>query len=462
MAHIRKRGGTYTITCSLGYGTDGKQTRKFTTFTPPADVTAGKALKLAQQYAAQWEEGLKGFISLDENQTLSKLCEWYYTTIAPNTLKPNILINYRRDIEKHILSRIGREKLKNITPQMLDSIFRELQVSGRLDESFMLKDKALLDGVNRDRLAESANIDRTTLYNLLGGKTVKRGTGEKVARAVGLPFDKLFDNVTADKGMSGASVNKIKLNLSAVFTAAVKKEILRRNPCKLVTPPKVDTPTAAFLDEEQSRVLLDALRGKGDFQLEVIINLLLATGIRAGECTALHWDDLDLQSGLLQVRYTLARYDGQFVRQSPKTVQSERRIILPAYITDLLIEHKNRQSEYLQSLEGLSLYKGAVFTNLRGDYINAINLNTRLKRAIRGLGLPDIHLHSLRHTHASLLINSDITAKVISDRLGHANTKTTLDTYSHVFAASEVKAMQAVEMKLFQRKEEAARDDGRL
>lgn len=92
---------------------------------------------------------------------------------------------------------------------------------------------------------------------------------------------------------------------------------------------------------------------------------------------------------------------------------------------------------------------GAVFTNLTGGYLCGTNLNTKLKPILKAAGLPDIHLHSLRHTHASLLINSDVTAKVIANRLGHANTKTTLDTYSHVFAASEVKAMQAVEMALF-------------
>jgi integrase len=182
----------------------------------------------------------------------------------------------------------------------------------------------------------------------------------------------------------------------------------------------------------------------------VICNLLLATGIRAGELAALHWEDIGLQAGLLQVRHTLARYNGEFVRQAPKTTQSGRCIILPTYIVALLTEHKERQSKYILSLGEESLYGGAVFTNLRGDYVNTNNLNTQLKRVVKAAGLPDIHLHSLRHTHASLLINSDITAKVIADRLGHVNTKTTLDTYSHVFAASEIKAMRAVEMKLFQ------------
>jgi len=65
-----------------------------------------------------------------------------------------------------------------------------------------------------------------------------------IAAALDMKLDKAFDDVTERRGLSGASTNKLKLNLSAIFTAAVKKEIMRRNPCKLVTPPKVDTAPA--------------------------------------------------------------------------------------------------------------------------------------------------------------------------------------------------------------------------
>ena len=95
----------------------------------------------------------------------------------------------------------------------------------------------------------------------------------------------------------------------------------------------------------------------------------------------------------------------------------------------------------------------AVFTNGAGNYYIGTNLNVRLKKICRKAGLPDIHVHSLRHTHASLLINSNVTARVIADRLGHSTTKTTLDTYSHVFAESEAKAMQAIDMALFRKAE---------
>ena len=456
MASIRKRGGlrgevTYQISVSMGYDADGKQQRKFTTYTPPPNVTANKAKKMAQEYATLWEERIRGYVSLDENRTLEELCEWYYSTVAPNTLKPNILITYRQGVYNHIIPRIGRVKLKDITPQMLDSLFKDLRESGNMERHYKLKDRAVFDGVNRQRFCEQADIDKATLYNILRGDGCRRQNAEKIAAALDLLFDKVFIDTTEKTGLSGASVNKIKLNLSAVFTAAVKKEIMRRNPCKLVTPPKVDTPPAAFYDEEQARALLKAAHDNGDFQLEVIINLFLAAGIRAGELTALHWEDLDFQTGVLFVRHTLARINGEFVRQTTKTKDSIRRLVLPAYVLSLLEEHRKRQADYFASPGQVRKRKDDImFTNLSGDYFNAINLNRKLKDVIRAAGLPDIHLHSLRHTHASLLINSDVTAKVIADRLGHSTTKTTLDTYAHIFSASEVKAMQAVEMKLFQ------------
>jgi len=66
MASIRKRGGvrgevTFQISVSMGYDANGKQQRKFTTYTPPENVTAGKALKLAKEYAALWEDRINQY-----------------------------------------------------------------------------------------------------------------------------------------------------------------------------------------------------------------------------------------------------------------------------------------------------------------------------------------------------------------------------------------------------------------
>ena len=452
MASIRKRGETFTITAYMGYDEQGRQRKKTTTYRPPDGVTAGKAEKLARAYAATWEEKIRGYVALDENRTFAELAEWYYSTVAPQTLKPNVLVNYRKGIYDHILPVIGREKLKNITPPMLDSLFSELQKSGNMEQHFRLKDKALFEGVKRDEFAEKSGINRTTIYTLLRGETVSRATAEKVAAALGMKMDKAFDDMTEQRGLSGASTNKLKLNLSAIFTAAVKKEIMRRNPCKLVTPPKVDTAPAAYLNEQQCHELLDLLSQQPDFQFEVIINLFIASGIRAGELSALYWEDINLETGMMFIRHTLVKVGGEYVRQEPKTIDSTRRIILPEYITGLLKKHKALQTERRFKLGTAWKDKNLVFTNLSGGFYLGTNMNNKLKRIIAGTDLPqDLHLHSMRHTHASLLINSDVAARVIADRLGHSTTKTTLDTYSHVFAESEARAMQAVDMALFRR-----------
>lgn len=452
MASIRKRGETFTITAYMGYDEQGKQRKKTTTYRPPDGVTAGKAEKLARAFAATWEEEIRGYVALDENRTFAELAEWYYSTVAPQTLKPNVLVNYRKGIYDHILPVIGREKLKNITPPMLDSLFAELQRSGNMEQHFRLKDKALFDSVKRDDFAEKSGINRTTIYTLLRGETVSRATAEKVAAALGMRVDKAFDDMTEKRGLSGASTNKLKLNLSAIFTAAVKKEIMRRNPCKLVTPPKVDTAPAAYLNEQQCHELLDLLSQQPDFQFEVIINLFIASGIRAGELSALYWDDINLETGMMFIRHTLVKVGAEYVRQEPKTIDSTRRIILPEYITWLLKKHKALQTEQRFKLGTAWKDKNLVFTNLSGGFYLGTNMNNKLKRIIAGTDLPqDLHLHSMRHTHASLLINSDVAARVIADRLGHSTTKTTLDTYSHVFAESEARAMQAVDMALFRR-----------
>ena len=417
MASIRKRGETFTITAYMGYDEQGKQRKKTTTYRPPDGVTAGKAEKLARAFAATWEEKIRGYVALDENRTFAELVEWYYSTVAPQTLKPNVLVNYRKGIYDHILPVIGREKLKNITPPMLDSLFAELQRSGNMEQHFRLKDKALFDSVKRDDFAEKSGINRTTIYTLLRGETVSRATAEKVAAALEMRVDKAFDDMTEKRGLSGASTNKLKLNLSAIFTAAVKKEIMRRNPCKLVTPPKVDTAPAAYLNEQQCHELLDLLSQQPDFQFEVIINLFIASGIRAGELSALYWDDINLETGMMFIRHTLVKVGAEYVRQEPKTIDSTRRIILPEYIIGLLKKHKALQTEQRFKLGTAWKDKNLVFTNLSGGFYLGTNMNNKLKRIIAGSDLPqDLHLHSMRHTHASLLINSDVAARVIADR----------------------------------------------
>jgi predicted transcriptional regulator len=87
---------------------------------------------------------------------------------------------------------------------MLDTLFRDLSKSGNKEESFRLKDKSLCDGEKRGDIAARAGITRESLYKLLRGDTCRRKTAEKIAAGLEKPFNKVFDDVTEKRGLSGS------------------------------------------------------------------------------------------------------------------------------------------------------------------------------------------------------------------------------------------------------------------
>ena len=71
-------------------------------------------------------------------------------------------------------------------------------------------------------------------------------------------------------------------------------------------------------------------------------------------------------------------------------------------------------------------------------------INQRFKQLLAKHNFPDIHIHDLRHANASLLINMGVPVKVISEHLGHCDTRTTESIYAHVFAETMVQASNAI------------------
>ena len=461
MAHVRERNGTFTITCSLGYDEIGKQIRKYTTFTPPPDVTPGKALKLAQQYAALWEDKLKGYISLDENQNFRKLCDWYYENIAPTVLKETVLMNNRNLLEVYAMPTLGNVKLKNLTPHMLDGFFHELLTNGRVKQLYKLKNIHALDG-KKKWLSKEKHASSVTVARLAKGLTAEKEVCERIAAAMDIRFSDMFIDGVESRALSPATVTRVRKNISSILSAAVRKEILTRNPVSKTTPMSVRQEAEAFLDEEQSVILLDALNGCNQ-QFKTMITTLLFTGMRGGELCGLMWPDVDLENGIIHVRQTLVyspiKGERTYVLQTPKTKNSKRYIRIPQSLVALLQEHKVYQDKQ-KALAGNGWFsKDMVFIGATGGFYGEKVLYTQFIRLARKIGLPeDICVHSLRHTTASLLINSDVPPNVISEQLGHANTTITQDLYAHVFASSKIRAMQVLEMKLLKR-DGAAQDE---
>lgn len=450
MASIRRRGLSFTITVSCGCDANGRQIRKNTTYHPPKGVSEKKAYILALVYAEKWEEDVKGIVALDENKTVQNLIDWYYSVIAPGILKSNTLVSEKADMKNHVLPYIGNKKIKDVTTSTIDALISGMRNCIKKDDIYYLTDEKLFRGVRIYKLRQNnPDISIPAYYRLKDGKGCRKDTALKYAEALNMPFDSVFQK-SKKIGLMGSSIRKIIGTLSAVFETAVKKEMIRKNPCKYVTKPRNDAKPPEYLDELQSVELLECVHQNGDEQFEVLIHLLLSTGMRIGEALALHWDDIDMNKNCIYVRYTLSRIAGRWQRSTPKTEKSRRTIAIPERVTKMLKHHKEEQHESVwYSVEG------PVFSTSNGNYYWATDLNRTLQKCISGSDLPHVHFHTLRHTHASLLINNGVAIKTISERLGHANTTMTLEVYSHMYEKADIKAGEVIGELLYHGSEEA-------
>ncbi|MDR1703525.1 MAG: tyrosine-type recombinase/integrase, partial [Clostridiales bacterium] len=401
MPSVTKRGDTYRIMVSLGYGMDGRQIRKTTTFTPPEGVTEGKARKLAEAYAHDYEKRCRGVTNLGENMKFHELAEWYYREIAPKVLKPRTIYHQGNLLDTHIMKTFGHLKLKDITTARIDEHLSYLSREGGVLKYYALIDKDLIPLGQRGPFARRAGIASSQITVLAKGGYVWLPTAEKVAATLEKPVKELFYLAKEKKELSSASIENVTGIMSAIFRVAVKKGIVEKNPVLNATPPKrVKDSDRDYLDDNQCRKLLAILPGIQDRQFALMIETLLFTGLRAGELCALHWSDLDLDAGKITIRHSLTLLKGVYTLDKPKTKTSERVVNISSDLADKFKCHKEAQEKHgagLGGLGGIWNHQGQVFTNQTGGYHSLSFLNGKFKRMLKKHGFPAYHIHDLRH-----------------------------------------------------------------
>jgi integrase len=92
---------------------------------------------------------------------------------------------------------------------------------------------------------------------------------------------------------------------------------------------------------------------------------------------------------------------------------------------------------------------GLVFTKKGGTATHPEVISRLFRQAVKRSLLPEIRLHDLRHTHATLALRAGIHPKVVSERLGHATIAITLDTYSHAIPAMQEEAAVLIARLVF-------------
>ncbi len=152
------------------------------------------------------------------------------------------------------------------------------------------------------------------------------------------------------------------------------------------------------------------------------VSKVLSRWKRSATCTA---------SGTTLLAASARLSDGEFT--TPKTPRSRRKIELSNTARAALRAHRKRQLEEQLRKAGLWKDHGLVFPSTVGTPLSHRNVVRSFKALLKRANLPvSTRLYDLRHTCATLLLNSNIHPKYVQELLGHASIAQTLDTYSHV------------------------------
>jgi integrase len=250
----------------------------------------------------------------------------------------------------------------------------------------------------------------------------------------------------AAKGLAPRTIKHVHVLARGIFRQAVKLGDVKVDPTTQINAPAVPAREAAVLQVEEIPVMLAAVRGTA---LHAITVLALGTGLRRGELCGLRWSDLDLDAGKLEVRQSLEQVRHRPPRfKEPKTARSRRSISLPESVVTELREQRKQQLEQRIALGlGKPPADALVFTLADGRPCLPNDIGQRFSKVMTAAGLPHVSLHTLRHTHASILIREGIDILTISRRLGHSSAAITFGVYGHL-VSSQDRAAEIIEKTL--------------
>lgn len=425
-----KKGISYRIFISNGYDTNGKQIRETTTFIPDTTKTAKKQEKELEKFVFDFEQSvLDGKYLSGEKVTFKEFTVKWLQEYGAQQLERTTLENYKTNLNNKIIPAIGHLKIAKIKPMQLQSFYNELS-----------KDGARTDG--------------------------KKGS------------------------YSSGTIKKLHVVISSIMSTAVKWQVIESNPCERVSVPKQQKnyEDIKHFTLEQAEIFLNALNKTYIFiykghhrnddtgkiyyvseyqekriiptQFKVLFNMALFGGLRRGELIALQWDDIDFVNNTVSITKSTGYVNGEAITKVPKTKSSIRTISIPNSVMKLLKQYKIEQDEIIIKLgskwkgEREKRNKNYLFIQWDGKQMNSSTPYHTFKDIIKKynetvnnelLKLPNIPLHGLRHTSATLLISLNVDIKTVSNRLGHAQTSTTMNIYAHSLKKMDETASDALE-----------------
>ena len=338
------------------------------------------------------------------DHTLKSFSELWITEYVRADLSENVLKTYSNFLSARILPDLGDIRLKDLTPIALTQFINTLRTSPR----------------RSTRKSEEKLKHKRCPADI-----------EKMTRQ-------------PDKMLSARTVRHYYDCLNVMLYKATQWGFLAENPMDKVDRPRAPKTKAHFLTEERALELLRCLAREESMSFRAAVLLAVFCGLRLGEVGALRLSDVDWENGTIDItralKYTPEK--GNF-EGPPKSEAGYRLIALPPGLMAVLHESREYQTDMASKIGDIWEGKGWIVHGWNGARLAHGTPSSQFRVFCRKNGFEDITFHSLRHTHATILLSNNIDAVAVASRLGHGDATITLQTYAHALRRRDEDAANA-------------------
>ena len=452
-----KNGISYRIIVRLNQSGLNKAIVKSMTWKKPYDMTDNEAKHYIHKIAYEFEEKIINELNgKGVKDTDISLIDYGLERLErmKNDISPHSYITGIR-IYEEMRKFFGKIKLKDASPALIQEYLDKKQKQGIVIEKAKLK-KSLKPVLKSKRwklinFVKKAKISKETFEKAERSQEISLTTAEKMCKPLGIKIKDYFDIITTRKPYAKATINSYRKSLCATLSSAKRQRLVAHN---YASRDYIETPSGTkkeitILNEKESIILAQELEKEENIIIKTSLMTCLYMGIRRSELAGVQWQDIDLENNIMKIQRSMHSTKGiGLYYKSTKTESSKREISIPTTLAEQLKEYKIWWDEH-RSYFIDPKFKDALFKkDTLMPYSPGIFI-TWLRKILKQANLTKVTLHSLRHTNISLQLMAGIDIKTVAGRVGHSQTSTTSDIYSHFLQSSDKKASTILD-KIFE------------
>lgn len=236
-------------------------------------------------------------------------------------------------------------------------------------------------------------------------------------------------NVKTGGGLSNKSVRNYLTVLSVICDDAVNKKKISENPVSKIKRPKKQKFKPSFYASSQMRNLFQLIQGE---KLAPLITVTALYGLRRSELLGLKWDSIDFNNKQVVIKHVVCRCSSIVEKDDTKTDDSYRVYPMTPEIEKIFTDAKAMEELKEKLLGDKYIKNDYVFKWDSSKPYSPDYITKTFHKILERHGMPDIRLHDLRHSCASILLESGHNLKDVQQWLGHSDIQTTGNVYGHL------------------------------